>query len=364
MHSVTQQWRTLAVSLTLVFLLAGCVNATPGTALSDDISNGSAAQQHHPNAGGADGGPADGDLVSDEGDDGGGSATTNASAASGTTGGSDVAEAPAGSVVMVLAARTIDGSALSSEVLAQAATLLRARLSNVPDAVVDVWGQDKLRITAPGSDPAVLDGADRSWAFAMRPVVTLGLNPEVMGEESSGVAEFPSGGATDRPTQPDDHGDLADRWVRDARTLVEEHRGPTCSEMTIYQGLDDPSGPLLACDQEEQTVYLLDSAELESADIDSAGVHDVDGSRTVEVTLTPAGSEIIADYTTSHVGAQLAYVLDGVVITAPVVSAPIQTPTLVVSGSFSEETAGAIAASLNFAALQLSLTVEELTVVN
>jgi protein-export membrane protein SecD len=73
--------------------------------------------------------------------------------------------------------------------------------------------------------------------------------------------------------------------------------------------------------------------------------------------LTPEGTELFGPYTASHIGQPLAIVLDGVVLSAPVIQAQLDTGGII-EGSFTEPEAKQLALQLRSGALPIPLRVE------
>ena len=86
---------------------------------------------------------------------------------------------------------------------------------------------------------------------------------------------------------------------------------------------------------------------------------DSSGKIAVNITMDSKGSKTWADYTTSHVGKQVAIVLDGVVKSAPVVNEPITGGQTEISGSFTPDEAKALATVLQTGALPVKLIPED-----
>jgi len=74
------------------------------------------------------------------------------------------------------------------------------------------------------------------------------------------------------------------------------------------------------------------------------------------VTFNSAGYKTWSNYTANNVGKQTAFTLDGAVISSPSISGPINTVTTMITGSFTQNSATALANSLNFGALPLNFT--------
>jgi preprotein translocase subunit SecD len=83
------------------------------------------------------------------------------------------------------------------------------------------------------------------------------------------------------------------------------------------------------------------------------------GRYVIEFTLTPEGSRTFADYTSQNVGQFLGIVLDKEVISAPRVDSAITEGSGIISGSFTLETANALAVQLRYGSLPIPLKVVE-----
>ncbi len=83
------------------------------------------------------------------------------------------------------------------------------------------------------------------------------------------------------------------------------------------------------------------------------------GEPKISLSLSSAGSKKFADLTKTHVGEQLAIVLDGEVLSAPNIREPILTGTAEISGSFTFEEASLLSLALRSGALPAPMHVEE-----
>ncbi len=96
------------------------------------------------------------------------------------------------------------------------------------------------------------------------------------------------------------------------------------------------------------------------ADLDSATVgQDNSGQYAINFTLTQKGSTIFGDYTSKNVGKYLAITLDKQVISAPVINQPILGGQGSISGSFTLESANALAVQLRSGALPIPIKIVE-----
>ncbi len=135
--------------------------------------------------------------------------------------------------------------------------------------------------------------------------------------------------------------------------------------------VDIPSQPLLACD-EQQNRYLLGPSMLDGTSVNdaSAGIPQGQFDYAVDVSFDGAGGKTFGDITTriaknstdaQLAGSQLAIVLDGKVLSAPVNEGPITGGSAEISGSstnpFTQTQAQSLANSLKYGALPLSFSI-------
>lgn len=95
---------------------------------------------------------------------------------------------------------------------------------------------------------------------------------------------------------------------------------------------------------------LLDTVEV---------ARDQAGQYVIQFTLKPEGTQTFADYTTANVGQHLGIVLDKKVISAPQVDEPITEGEGIIRGSFTAESANALAVQLRYGSLPIPLIVVE-----
>jgi preprotein translocase subunit SecD len=95
-----------------------------------------------------------------------------------------------------------------------------------------------------------------------------------------------------------------------------------------------------------ESFYLHDEVLLSNADIECASPGSWDGRPTVALTFTEAGREKFAQLTEENVGGRVGILLDGELVTAPVIRAPIYEGKAVINGNFTEQEAKRIAAGI------------------
>jgi preprotein translocase subunit SecD len=83
------------------------------------------------------------------------------------------------------------------------------------------------------------------------------------------------------------------------------------------------------------------------------------GEYVVDFTLTDTGAKTFGDFTSTHIGQPLAIVLDKIVISAPTIQDAITQGSGVISGSFTQADANALAIQLRYGSLPIPLKVVE-----
>lgn len=112
--------------------------------------------------------------------------------------------------------------------------------------------------------------------------------------------------------------------------------------------------------QEDLPAPIVYNTIMTGADLREASViTDQLGQPAISFELSPAGADIFADFTSNNIGRYLAIVLDGEVISAPVISGAIPTGSGVIEGNFTFEEANALAVQLRYGALPIPLRVIE-----
>lgn len=99
---------------------------------------------------------------------------------------------------------------------------------------------------------------------------------------------------------------------------------------------------------------ILTGKDVASAKI---GQNGQSGLLVVNVTFTPDGAKILADFTTAHVGEMLVIAQDGVVLSAPVINAPITGGNAEIAGDFTRGDVSRIAQELSSGPLPIKLVV-------
>lgn len=94
---------------------------------------------------------------------------------------------------------------------------------------------------------------------------------------------------------------------------------------------------------DDGTLYPLGRVEIDGTRVASAEAANEAGTWVVQVGLTPAGAAAFADLTGRNVGKQVAIVVDGALVSAPIVQAPITGGAVQISGNFDRTAATQLA---------------------
>jgi preprotein translocase subunit SecD len=134
-----------------------------------------------------------------------------------------------------------------------------------------------------------------------------------------------------------------------------------CGGNDVLRGYDDPTKPLVTCDQKGTAKYLLGPSFLDGTEIASAnaGYDSQQAANVVNVTFKSAGARVWGDYTTANVGKQAAFVLDTEVVSAPRINGPIVGSPTEISGTFSQGQAQQLAGVLKYGSLPLSFATSD-----
>jgi preprotein translocase subunit SecD len=133
-----------------------------------------------------------------------------------------------------------------------------------------------------------------------------------------------------------------------AGTVIQSDFGQAATNEPVPTPLPGDTAP---------TIYhtVMTGAEL----IEALVTTDQTGNPAVSFTLSPEGTTIFAEYTTTHSRQYLGIVLDKTVISAPIVDEPITGGSGIISGNFTVEEANALAVQLRYGSLPVPVKVVE-----
>ena len=133
-----------------------------------------------------------------------------------------------------------------------------------------------------------------------------------------------------------------------------------CAATDPLRGYDDPTLPLVSCNQDGTEKYVLGPSFLEGTQISTAqAAQNSQGAGwVIDLTFKSDGAAIWGDYTSNNVGKNVAFVLDGEVVSAPTIQGPIFGTTQI-TGQFSQAEAQDLAGILRYGSLPLSFESSE-----
>ena len=271
-----------------------------------------------------------------------------------------------GGTQIILQAKTEDGSDPSVDQMNQAATIIRQRVdaSGVGEADVTTQAGNQIVVQIPGqADEETRNRVEASAQLQFRPVLYTGApSTSYIGEDGKETpypSPDPSLNAT--PTaEPSNASDL--NWITER--LQAEFLAYDCADPANDAANAPADQPLITCDVTGTEKYILGPVEITGdAIVDATSGYDTTrGLWTVNITLDSAGTDVFGKISQRLYGAteptnRFAFVLDGLVISAPSMNALILDGRPSISGSFTEETAKTLADQLKYGALPLSFTV-------
>ena len=190
------------------------------------------------------------------------------------------------------------------------------------------------------------------------------LEPTSLPAESESAA--PSAAATASPTATPSDGGSAGSATDDPLTWMVNPDQKSLDAFAAFQCPapgeatevdDDPTKPLITCD-ENGVKYLLSAALIEGTQLSSASLLSPSGQQLeygVNLEFNGEGADEFGRISDALYGTdrQFAIVLDGDVISAPVMNAPIHDGKAQITGSFTQAEADSLATSLKFGALPI-----------
>jgi preprotein translocase subunit SecD len=279
----------------------------------------------------------------------------------------------------VLAAQTAEGQEVTAEQLEQAVSIIRQRVdaSGVSEAEISTQGAANIEVLIPGTpDKATLQRLQSSSKLEFRPVLLAGAPTTDTSGDGSTPTPTPTDTATPTPTPtptessapaptPTDGSDPA-YITPELQTAYDTF---DCADVDATEANVAPADePLITCQDDGSEKFLLGPVEVDGADITDAfsgqesGTNGVNTGRwAVNLRFNADGGADIKALSTRIISLpdprnRFAAVLDGYVITAPVVQGATDQPSI--TGSFTQATSTALAQQLKFGALPVSFEVQ------
>lgn len=273
-----------------------------------------------------------------------------------------------GGTQIILTPSIADGSQASQEQLNQAVSIIRQRIdgSGVGEAQVSIQGNQNIVVAIPGTpDPTTLQLIKASALLEFRPVITFATSTAAT-TESPALTDYST--LNDTPaTTPVNASDPA--WITE-RVQKQFEELDCASNFRTPGQVDDPSKPLVTCDEFYIYKYILGPVEVQGLNISDAYAGTVTtqtGAATntwaVNLEFDPTGTEAFGNVTARLFGLpspqnQFAITLDGLVITAPSTNAVITNGQAQITGSFTQESATVLADQLKYGALPIGFEVQ------
>lgn len=272
-----------------------------------------------------------------------------------------------GGTQIVLEAQTEDGAAPSDEQMTQAVTIIRQRVdaSGVGEADVTTQAGNQIVVQIPGqADEETRNRIEASAQLQLRAVLFAGDPATSFVGEDGQPTPYPTPDPTLQATptaEPTNGSDPS--WVTPA--LQAEFYAYDCANPDNAPADAPANEPLITCNPEGTTKYILGPVELDGSSIDDAsfGMQQNNGLWAVNLRFDDEGTQIFGEISQRLYGAQpplnqFAFVLDGYVLSAPSMNAVILGGDPSITGNFTQESAKVLADQLKYGALPLSFTVE------
>ena len=284
-----------------------------------------------------------------------------------------------GGTQVILSPLLLDGQAVTTEQLDQAVSIIRQRVdaSGVSESQVTTQGDTNIIVSIPGiPDENTLALIKASAKLEFRPVlVTSAGTPtaEVDDTETSDpdATESPAPEETPAAEQPTasplDGSDL--NWI--TPEIQREFDDLDCASVFREPGqIDDPAVPLVTCDVNGFTKFILGPVEVDGANISDASNGTITSSTgastntwAVNLEFDEVGTEGFSAVTQrlfplEQPRNQFAITLDGFVITAPTTQAVITNGSAQITGSFDRDSSKVLADQLKYGSLPIGFEVQ------
>lgn len=302
-----------------------------------------------------------------------------------------------GGTQMVLSPQLEEGDGeVDDDQLEQAVEIIRQRVdgSGVAEAEITTQGAENIVVGMPGvPDSETRELIQASADMEFRPVLQIDQDTEYLeelaAEEEDGATEEEAGATEDdgeasaedgeeEAAQPEDfpepeaepENNSDPNWV--TPELAADFENYTCSrEVSLEErAASEPDQPLIACDPDNGMKYLLGPVDVPGTHISDAdfgmeqtGQGVSTGGWAVNLSFDAEGREEFSDSSTRLYGLtgernQFAIMLDGQVISAPSMNAPITDGNAQITGSFTEEEARNLSEQLRYGSLPISFQIE------
>ncbi len=272
-----------------------------------------------------------------------------------------------GGTQIVLQAQTPDGAAPSPEQMEQAVSIIRQRVdaSGVGESHITTQAGNQIVVQVPGqADEETRNRIEASAQLQLRAVLYTGTPATSYVGEDGNETPYPTPDPTLNavPTiAPTDGSDV--NWVTDA--LYAAFLAYDCSDAANEPSQEPIDQPLITCQADGSQKYILGPVELDGSSITDAtnGLNSQNGQWAVNIVFDSHGTETFGKisqrlYPMTSPRNQFAFVLDGLVLSAPSMNAVILDGKPQITGNFTQETSKVLADQLKYGALPLSFEVQ------
>lgn len=284
-----------------------------------------------------------------------------------------------GGTQVILSPLLLDGQAVTTEQLDQAVSIIRQRVdaSGVSESQVTTQGDTNIIVSIPGvPDENTLALIKASAKLEFRPVLVTSAGTPTSAVDGSatpepGTSESPAPDPTPSPDEPSvtptDGSDL--NWI--TPEIQKEFDDLDCASVFREAGqIDDPSIPLVTCDVNGLSKFILGPVEVDGANISDASNGTVTSSTgastntwAVNLEFDETGTAGFSKVTQrlfplEQPRNQFAITLDGFVITAPTTQAVITNGSAQITGSFDRDSSKVLADQLKYGSLPIGFEVQ------
>jgi preprotein translocase subunit SecD len=253
-----------------------------------------------------------------------------------------------------LTALTPDRSTPHPDTLSQAEQIIAARVHGLISGSQVVVDGNSVVVTVPGSNSDELRDIGSTGRLSLRPV----LNSIPAQQTPGQPGQQPSDPRKNLAARIAQEKQLRQSTSQGLQFLALQYQATRCGKDDVLAGNDDPTLPLVTCSQDRAAAYLLAPSILGNDQIDTAisTFEQKNGQYVVDLKFKTDAAQTWANYTSTHIGTQVAFTLDSEVVSAPQIREAIPGGRTQISGGnppFTAETARHLANVLNYRPLPL-----------
>jgi preprotein translocase subunit SecD len=278
-----------------------------------------------------------------------------------------------GGTEIILAPQLESGEQVTSDELNQAVSIIRERVdaSGVSEAQVSTSGSSNIVVSIPGHpDEATLNRIKSSSKLELRPVLLTGAPSNTFVGQNGKNTPYPTPAPTlqSTPTASPTNGSDTSYITPYLQAQYDAFSCASLKDGTTNVAPSDK--PLVTCESDSSVKYLLGPVEVDGSDISNATAGMVTtssgtttGAWAINLVFNGQGTKDFGAVSKRLVNLdsprnQFAFVLDGKVLSAPVMQGVITDGKPQITGNFTEAEAKSLADQLKFGALPISFKVQ------